>query len=166
MTLMPQSCTSLSAAMASSEVEMRKGKGSDGRRNNRPPRAFQFRPGESGNKKGRPKKIIPSVLALVAAELESKHSIGVGTKQVQLPLRQLLIKQFIRVAMKGNIKALFHALEMLDTIQQSAAKQEAQKRVPHYTMEDLKKMTSQQLSDLYRSTLAEGNREARERDDE
>jgi hypothetical protein len=144
---------------------MPKRRSNDGRRNNKPPREFQFRPRESGNKKGRPKGI-PSVLALVAAELESKHSIAVGTKQIQLPLKQLLIKQFFRVAMKGNIKALFRALEMLDSIQRAAAKKTAENLVPRLTTEELKGMTAIQLSELYRSTLAGSNRKPREREDD
>jgi hypothetical protein len=140
-----------------------KRKGRDGRKNNKPPKDHQFKKGHSGNKKGRPKKT-PTVLDLVEEELESKHSINVGTRQIQVPLKLLLVKQLLRVAMKGNIKALLLSLEMLDTIQKANAKKNAQQLEPRIKTEDLKNMTEEQLTELYFRTLKKADGE--EQDDE
>jgi hypothetical protein len=129
-----------------------KRRGKDGRKDNKPPKQYQFKKGESGNKKGRPKKT-PTVLDLVEDELNSKHSVNVGTEQIQVPLKHLLIKQLLRVAMKGNTKALFLSLEMLDTIQKTNAKRYEQSRRPRITSEDIKNMTEQQMTDLYFKTI-------------
>jgi hypothetical protein len=137
-----------------------KRKGKDGRRNNKPPKEYQFKQGQSGNNKGRPKKD-PTVLDLVEEELDSKHSVSVGTRQIQVPLKRLLVKQLLRVAMKGNIKALLLSLEMLDTIQKANAKKNAQKLEPRIKAEDLRNMTEEQLTELYFRTLkkADGDEE-------
>lgn len=140
-----------------------KGKGKDGRKDNKPPKQYQFKKGESGNKKGRPQKA-PTVLDLVEDELNSKHSINVGTGQIQVPLKHLLIKQLLRVAMKGNTKALFLSLEMLDTIQKANAKRYQQSLRPRIDREDFKNMTEQQLTELYFKTLKQVKGE--EEDDE
>jgi hypothetical protein len=140
-----------------------KRKGRDARRNNRPPKEYQFKQGQSGNKKGRPKKA-PTVLDLVEEELDSKHSVTVGARQIQVPLKRLLVKQLLRVAMKGNIKALLLSLEMFDTIQKANAKKTAQKLEPRIKAEDLKNMTEEQLTELYFRTLKKVDGE--EQDDE
>jgi hypothetical protein len=138
-------------------------KSKDGRRNNKPPKKYQFKQGQSGNKKGRPKKA-PSFLDLMEKELNSKHSINVGTRQLQVPLKHLLVKQLLRVAMKGNTKALFFTLEMLDTIQKTNAKRYAEALQPRINAEDLKSMTEDQLAELYFKTLKKVSGE--EEDDE
>jgi hypothetical protein len=140
-----------------------KRKGKDGRKDNKPPRQYQFKKGESGNKKGRPKKA-PTVLDLMEQELNSMHSITVGTRQIRVPLRFLLVKQLVRVAMKGNTKALFLSLEMLDTIQKANAKRYQQSLRPRINREDFKNMTEDQLTELYFKTLRQVNGE--EEDDE
>jgi hypothetical protein len=139
----------------------RKSKSSDGRRNNRPPAQYQFRRGQSGNNKGRPKSPPPTVLDLVEEELDSKHSINVGTRQIQVPLKRLLVKQLFRLALKGNIKALLMSLEMLDTIQKANVKRHAQMLKPRIKAEDFKNMTEEELTALYFKTLrqVDGNDE-------
>ena len=140
-----------------------KRKGKDGRKDNKPPKQYQFKKGESGNKKGRPKKA-PTVLDLMEQELNSKHSINVGTGQIRVPLKFLLVKQLLRVAMKGNTKALFLSLEMLDTIQKANAKRYEQSLRPRINRDDFKNMTEDQLTELYFKTIRGLNGE--EEDDE
>jgi hypothetical protein len=136
-----------------------KAKGKDGRKNNKPPKHYQFNKGQSGNKEGRRPKVTPTVLDIVEAELDSKHSVSVGTRQIQVPLKVLLVKQLFRVAMKGNIKALLLVLQMLDTIQKAHAKKYAETLKPRINREDLKNMTESQLTELYFKTLRRVNGE-------
>ena len=129
-----------------------KRKGKDGRKNNKPPKQYQFKKGESGNKKGRPKKT-PTVLDLMEQELNSLHSVNIGTKQIRVPLKFLLVKQFFRAALKGDNKALFRSLEILDTIQKANAKRYSDSLRPRFNSEDLKNMSEDQLTKLYCETL-------------
>jgi hypothetical protein len=124
----------------------------DGRSKNNPPKHYQFKPGNSGNKKGRPKKT-PTVLDLVEEELDNKHPISVGEKHIQVTLKRLLIKQLLRLAMKGNTKALFLALEMLDRIQKTNAARYEETLRPRINREELKTMTQDQLTALYFEAL-------------
>jgi hypothetical protein len=135
----------------------RKSKPGDGRRNNKPPTQHQFKPGQCGNKKGRPKKRPSTVLDYAEEELDGKHSINVGTRQIQVPLKRLLVKQLFRLALKGNIKALLMSLEMLDTIQKANAKRHAQMLKPRMNAEDFKNMTEEELTALYFKTLRQVN---------
>jgi hypothetical protein len=126
--------------------------GRDGRTSNRPPSKYQFKPGQSGNRKGRPKKT-PTVLDIVEDEFNSTHSMNVGNQQIRVPMKRLLIKQLLRFAMKGNTKALFLALEMLDTIQKKNAKRYTESLQPRITKEDLKNKTEEELTALYFEAL-------------
>ena len=136
-----------------------KRKTKDGRRNNKPPKEYQFKKLESGNKKGRPPKSPPTFLDLVEEELNSKHSVKVGTRQIQVPLKVLLIKRLLHIAMKGNTKAMFLALEMLDIIQKANAKRHEYSRRPQITRDDINNMTEQQRTELYFKTLRTVNGE-------
>lgn len=134
----------------------------DGRRNNKPPKQYQFKQGQSGNKKGRPKSPPPSFMSLVEEELESKHSINVGPRQIHVPLKRLLVKQLFRLALKGNTKALLLSLDMVEAIQKTNAKKHAQMLKPRMKPEDFKGMTDAELTALYFKTLRQVNGEEEE----
>jgi hypothetical protein len=124
----------------------------------KPPLRTRFKKGESGNQKGRPKKI-PDLSELIGEELESTRYIEMDNKRVRLPVKKILIKQFLRLAMKGHPKALFPALELADKHQKAAAKRHAQSKNRFPTEEERSKMTAQELTDLYMQTLKRVNRE-------
>jgi DNA phosphorothioation-dependent restriction protein DptG len=124
----------------------------------RPPRKMQFKRGQSGNPKGRPKKI-PDLSELIGEELESTRYVEIDNKRVKLTVKRLLVKQFIRLAIKGHAKALFPALEAADKHQKAAAKREAQKTHRRPTREEISKMTDQERTDLYMQTLKKVNGE-------
>jgi hypothetical protein len=134
----------------------RGGKYRDGRRNNRPPADSQFKKGESGNQKGRPSKPPPSLVELIAAELNSKHLLDVGGRQVEVPLKIVLIRQVLRLACKGHPKALDWALESMALVQQSEVKRHASER-PHFRIssEEISKMTEEELRKLYDQLTSE-----------
>lgn len=132
----------------------------DGRRNNRPPREFQFKAGQSGNKKGRPKKPPPSLLELISAELNAKHLLEVGGKQVEVPLKVVLIRQVIRLACKGHPKALIWALHMVELVQRSEVKRHvSDDSYDRVSRVDLSKLSVAELQDLYVKSFNELERE-------
>ena len=139
-----------------------RGRKQDGRRDNRPPSKYQFKPGQSGNNNGRPKKT-PAVLDIAEEEFNSTHTMVIGDKQVNLPMKRLLVKQLLRLAMKGNTKALLLSLEMLDTIQKANAKRYSDSLRPRFNKDDLKGKTSDELTAIYFQML---NESRTNRDDE
>jgi DNA phosphorothioation-dependent restriction protein DptG len=124
----------------------------------KPPLRSRFKKGQSGNPKGRQKKI-PDLSELIGEELESTRYVEIDNKRVKLTVKRLLVKQFIHQALKGHSKALFPALEAADRHQKAAAKREAQKNHRFPTREEISKMTEQEMTALYMQTLKSINRE-------
>jgi ribosomal protein L12E/L44/L45/RPP1/RPP2 len=123
-----------------------------------PPLRSRFKKGQSGNPKGRQKKI-PDLSELIGEELESTRYVEIDNKRVKLTVKKLLVKQFIHLAMKGHPKALFPALEAADKHQKAAARREAQKNYRRPTREEMSKMTEQELTALYMQTVKSINPE-------
>ena len=70
-----------------------------------PPEATQFKPGESGNKKGRPKGS-KNTYKLLDDILEQKVSIVQEGKQVKISKKTAMLLQAVNAAAKGDLKAL------------------------------------------------------------
>jgi hypothetical protein len=124
----------------------------------KPPLRTRFKKGKSGNHKGRPKKI-PDLSELIGEELESTRFIEIDNKRVKLSTTRILVKRFMQLALKGDRKALFPALEYADKHQKAAAKRVAQSKSKYPTKEERSKMTDQELTDLYMQALKIVNRE-------
>lgn len=77
----------------------------------KPPKAGQFRPGQSGNPKGR-KKRSRGLKTDLGAELRSKVPVTENGKTKQLTKQQLLIKALVTKAAKGDTKAAAQVLSM------------------------------------------------------
>jgi hypothetical protein len=138
---------------------MARGKCRDGRRNNRPPAEFRFQKGKSGNQKGRPGRPPPTLVDLVAAELNSKHFLDAGDGQVEVPFKVVMIRQVMRLACKGNPKALLWVLEMIELVQRNETNQHASESMTSsITREQVSKMTEQERVDLYMKSLREMGR--------
>lgn len=118
----------------------------------RPPQASQFRPGQSGNPKGRPKRL-PSVEEMFAAELNRSLTIRSDGGTTRMAVKIVLIRQFLKLAAKGNPRALFTSLEMLENVQRKTAKIAAQRAGHKYTKEMIEGMTEQERTDLYMETV-------------
>jgi hypothetical protein len=86
----------------------------------KPPPQHRFKPGKSGNPRGRPKSL-PELSDLTAKELRRRGYVTIDGKRVSLTRMELLVKQLIASAGKGNSKPLSFLLEML-------AKNEAKER--------------------------------------
>lgn len=77
----------------------------------RPPRKNQFKPGESGNPKGRPKGDL-NLRTIVQSELAQKLTIGEGEKRMTVSKLQLLVKRMIEKALKGEQRAIEHLINL------------------------------------------------------
>lgn len=70
----------------------------------KPPKSGQFKPGQSGNKKGRPKGS-KNFKTDLAEELAETISITEGGKPKKITKQKAIIKSTVAKAIKGDIKA-------------------------------------------------------------
>ncbi len=70
-----------------------------------PPRRSQFKPGQSGNPKGR-RKAARGTQAIIDAELNSRVPIIEGGRRRTITKRELLAKQLVKKAIEGDPKAV------------------------------------------------------------
>jgi len=75
----------------------------------RPPRANQFKPGQSGNRSGRPKGA-KNYKSLLFEQLNRTISIHQGGKTEKCTVREALLRRCIDMALKGDLKALMFLL--------------------------------------------------------
>lgn len=69
-----------------------------------PPRHTRFQPGQSGNKKGRPKGT-KNLKTDLAEELAEKIPVMIDGKQVKLSKQRLMLKALAAKAIKGDVRA-------------------------------------------------------------
>lgn len=79
----------------------------------RPPKRTQFKPGQSGNPRGRQKKS-KNVLTLLEKELDEIVTLHEGSQQIRITKREAIIKQLVNSAIKGNTKPLQLMLQHLE----------------------------------------------------
>jgi Family of unknown function (DUF5681) len=81
-----------------------------------PPKHTQFKPGESGNPEGRPRKrkLIEEV---ILNELDSVLTVNVGGKSANMNSREALFRTIERKAMQGDPKALKQILALAENEQ-------------------------------------------------
>ncbi len=91
----------------------------------RPPQHTSFRPGRSGNPRGRP-KVQPSAQALLLEEAVKLVKVKTGDKIVQVPRVRALMRKLLDLGLQGNVAAMRLALAYL-----SIAHAEAQIIHPH-----------------------------------
>ena len=70
----------------------------------RPPRHSQFKPGQSGNPKGRPRKQ-KSLATCLKEELYRVVKVTVNGKQRQMPLIEALVNKLVHLAVAGDARA-------------------------------------------------------------
>ncbi len=71
----------------------------------RPPRNSQFKPGQSGNKKGRPKNS-KNTYTMLTDVLEQKINIKENGKDLRISKKLAMIMQLVNKAVKGDVKAI------------------------------------------------------------
>lgn len=87
-----------------------------------PPKQHQFQPGQSGNRKGRPKGT-KSTATLLHEIVERKIEVRTGTTVRKISVREAILTRIAEFALKGDIKSaafLLQLLNMLDTAQEHA----------------------------------------------
>lgn len=72
----------------------------------KPPKQHQFKPGQSGNPKGRPKKEAPDPDKILAEALETKMKSKENAREKSAIVLELLVRKLIEQALKGNQKAV------------------------------------------------------------
>lgn len=72
----------------------------------------RFKPGQSGNPKGRPRKE-RSLLKHLETELDAEMQVTEGSKTTRLTKREVLAKSMVNNALKGDHKALTALLKIL-----------------------------------------------------
>jgi hypothetical protein len=142
---------------------MAKGKYRDGRRNNRPPPKNQFKPGQSGNNKGRPTKPRISAKQMVGRLLSEKHPIVVRGRQKMVPLVEMILMKIFDLALKGNPRAIMWAMELIE--QAEIIETERIRQPPNITdfKKKLENMTLEELDAEYRQLVEEDSDFGRKR---
>lgn len=77
-----------------------------------PSRDTRYKPGQSGNPNGRPRKE-RSLLAHIEDELDAEVQVTEGGRSSRLTRRQVLAKTMVHNALKGDHKALIALLRIL-----------------------------------------------------
>jgi len=72
----------------------------------RPPKEHRFKPGTSGNPKGRPKKPDLSPTDLIDRLLNETTTVTIDGEQCKITKKELLVMQLINNALKGQPTAL------------------------------------------------------------
>ncbi|RWC10804.1 MAG: hypothetical protein EOS52_23840 [Mesorhizobium sp.] len=79
----------------------------------KPPKHARFRPGQSGNPKGRPKTKSKSFATGILAELEQSVVVRENGRELKLTKRAVIVKMLVAKAMKGDVRALKEIKELL-----------------------------------------------------
>ncbi|MGY4234723.1 hypothetical protein ACVIIW_003670 [Bradyrhizobium sp. USDA 4449] len=83
----------------------------------KPPRERRFKPGQSGNPRGRPKKY-PTLTELFADELKRKRTIVEDGQRLRVRTDEILVKRLVDVAAKGGMKALTMMMAVIEQIRE------------------------------------------------
>ena len=78
----------------------------------RPPTSSQFKKGQSGNKKGRPKGS-KNFLTLLEHELSQTITVNENGKKKTISRMQAMVKRMVADALQGNLKSLMALVEIL-----------------------------------------------------
>ena len=85
----------------------------DGRRNNQPPKEHQYKPGQSGNPLGRPKKRKSTFEDEIKDAFGKEREVTIDGKTEVRNMRQLILEQIARGAAQGDPKMLKMSLPFL-----------------------------------------------------
>lgn len=88
----------------------------------KPPRHSQFKPGQSGNQKGRPKGT-KNLSTDLQEELSSKIVVREGAKQQKISKQRALVKTLFNKALKGDIRAINAFLRLIERTNFEEAKE-------------------------------------------
>lgn len=78
-----------------------------------PPREYRFQPGQSGNRKGRPKGA-KNTATLLREILERKIKVRTGSTVRNMSVREAILTRFAELALKGDTKSAGFVLQRYD----------------------------------------------------
>lgn len=96
----------------------------------KPPKHSQYKPGQSGNPKGRPKKVPKSAVEMIGGELYKMVKVKEGDKVKSMAKIEAVTKKLVQDAMAGKPAAV---KLILDINEKFLAKQEAEPMVVGWT---------------------------------
>jgi hypothetical protein len=98
----------------------------------RPPVATRFKPGQSGNPKGRPKGSL-NLKTDLRSELSEKIQIREGQRSLKVSKQRAMLKALVAEALKGNARAANVVLTLVGKLFEPAA---AAEEIPALTTDD------------------------------
>jgi hypothetical protein len=117
----------------------------------KPPIKTRFKPGQSGNPRGRPTRK-PDLTTRIGKKLASKRSVVISGTRVELPIEDILLERLIERAAKGDVKVLLFLLDEAQKYRDGQENAKASKwRI--YSQQEIAEMTEQEQVDLYMNTL-------------
>lgn len=94
----------------------------------KPPLHTRFKPGQSGNKKGRPKDS-RNLATDLAEELNEKVAIQEGGKSKKLSKQRVMLKATLAKGMKGDVRAVNTVTTLIDRLLVSPVAGDASERL-------------------------------------
>ena len=101
----------------------------------RPPRATRFKPGQSGNLLGRPRKPKP-VQDLLATELRRRVMIRENGREQRIPKLELVMKRLVNDAIQGNYPAVRLLIDLIKVTEESSDPGLADRTIGELNAED------------------------------
>jgi hypothetical protein len=86
----------------------------------KPPKQHQFQPGQSGNRKGRPKGA-KNTSTLLREILDRKIEVRTGTTVRKVSVREAMLMRFAESALKGDTKSAHFLLQRYDIAETAQA---------------------------------------------
>ena len=87
----------------------------------KPPKNMQFKPGESGNPKGRPRGT-KNLATDLSEELAEKIVVNEGGRQLKISKQRAMIKSLLAKALKGDTRAASVLLKLLIDAEQATTR--------------------------------------------
>ena len=89
----------------------------------RPPTGARFRPGESGNPRGRPKGV-RNLSSVIAAELKEKVVVTENDRQRRITKLEVAVKQLVNRTAQGEARAMQLLFGLLDAYERRPSRPE------------------------------------------
>jgi Family of unknown function (DUF5681) len=103
----------------------------------KPPKQHQFKPGQSGNSKGRPKGA-KNTSTLLREILDGKIDLRTGASVRKVSVREAILLRIAQSALKGEIKSAHFLLQRYDAETTQAEVQETEVDIRYESTEEAK----------------------------